>query len=248
MLRIVQISDCHLPGDRAQRYRGRDAYASIERLLPVIKRFGPDVVLATGDLSEDGSDVSYRWLASQLRGLEVPVLAIPGNHDCARTLRRHFDHAPVELPQTFDVGGWRIVLMDSAPAGQIAGSFSQQALQELETSLQASAGPVLVALHHQPMLVASPWIDRYPLRQAEAFWQCLGRCQRVKAVVWGHIHQAVDREVDGIQAMGAPSTVSNSLPGQPRFSDDGLGGACRWLKLAHSGAIETGLLTLADGL
>lgn len=243
MLRIVQLSDCHLPGDRADSYRGRDSYAACEAVLGAVQAWAPDLVLATGDLSEDGSSVAYRWLAGQLRQLGKPVLAIPGNHDHAGRMSEHFAQVATGAPLVYDCRGWRMVMLDSAPAGLIAGRLDDGQLAQLEVALAESEMPKLVALHHQPVPVGSAWIDRYPLLEAERFWACLAGGRQVRSVCWGHVHQAFEQRVDGILALGAPSTVCNSLPGRPRFSWDGQAGACRWLELAPDGAIRTGLLT-----
>lgn len=243
MLRIIQLSDCHLPGDRAASYRGRDPYAAVEALLGPINAWAPDLLLATGDLSEDGSVAAYRWLAGQLEKLGKPVLAIPGNHDDADRMRRYFAHVAVRAPLVHDCQGWRLIMLDSAPAGHIAGQLSDRQLEQLEAALEGSNKPKLVALHHQPVPTGSAWIDRYPLLESERFWDCLAADRQVRLVCWGHIHQAFEQRVNGVLALGAPSTVSNSLPGQPRFSWDGREGACRWLELTPDGAINTGLLT-----
>ena len=244
MLRIIQISDCHLPAVRGTAYRGRDAYAAVEAVLGLVEDWSPDLLLATGDLSEDASPDAYRWLARKLAKLGTPVLAIPGNHDHAGRMNEWFEHAAVDAPLVYDCQGWRLVMLDSAPPGLIAGQFSARQLDQLEAALLGSDAPKLVALHHQPVPVGSAWIDRYPLLEAERFWSRVSGDRQVRLVCWGHVHQAFEQQLDGLLALGAPSTVSNSLPGQPRFSWDGRGGACRWLKLAPDGTVETGLLTL----
>lgn len=242
MLRMVQISDCHLTGNRDVPYRGRDPYAALTGLLPSIRQYEPDILLASGDLGEDASDLAYEWLAEQLMDLGVPVLAIPGNHDHADRIRQHFAASALSAPLVFDTHGWRLVLLNSAPSGQIAGSFDPGQLKLLEQSVAEAEAPVLIALHHQPVPVSSPWIDRYPLLEPEKFWACLTPYPQVRVVCWGHIHQAFERQVNGILALGAPSTVSNSLPRQAKFTDDGRGGACRWFELKEDGSVATGIL------
>jgi len=91
--------------------------------------------------------------------------------------------------------------------------------------------------------VGSPWIDRYPLLNAEEFWAVLDRHPGVRAVVWGHVHQAFDQNRGGVRLLSCPSSASNSLPGQEKFTRDPAGPACRWLDLASDGTIDTGILT-----
>ena len=123
MLRIIQLSDCHLPGDRAASYRGRDPYAAVEALLGPINAWAPDLLLATGDLSEDAS-ARLRWLAGQLEKLAKPVLAIPGNHDRCRSHARVFRRTSRCMHRwCMTAGAGDLIMLDSAPAGQIAGQF-----------------------------------------------------------------------------------------------------------------------------
>lgn len=248
MLRIIQLSDCHLPAKREQLYRGRDPYLAVEQLLPAIAAWRPELLLATGDLSEDASHSAYAWLAEQLHRLAIPVLAIPGNHDMAGRMREHFAATALDAPLVFDTHGWRLVMLNSAPAGHIPGSFDARQLALLAESLAGSDAPKLVALHHQPVAVGSPWIDKYPLLEAQQFWAVLAADPQVKLVCWGHVHQAISRQVRGVLALSCPSTVSNTLPGSEHFSDDGRGGLCRWLELAADGSVKTGLLGPAGPL
>ena len=77
--------------------------------------------------------------------------------------------------------------------------------------------PALVFVHHQPLPVGSPWIDKYPLIEPERLWQRLDP-QIVRIVAFGHVHQAFSGMKDGIACLSAPSTVANSQPGMARFT------------------------------
>jgi 3',5'-cyclic AMP phosphodiesterase CpdA len=90
VIHIAQITDCHLPADPKQAYRGIDPYKNLQTLLTKVKSLKPDLVLASGDLSEDGSQGSYTALKHLLNSIDVPVLALPGNHDDAVLLAQIF--------------------------------------------------------------------------------------------------------------------------------------------------------------
>src|SRR5690606_1648216 len=47
----------------------------------------PDLVLVTGDLTENGLPEEYAEVGALLSGLHMPWLPIPSNHDNAETLR-----------------------------------------------------------------------------------------------------------------------------------------------------------------
>ncbi len=252
-MKIVQLSDCHVTAEAGPTYRGSDPRASLEAIIDVVLDWRPDVVLATGDFSEDASAASYAYLAEQFARLPMPVLGTPGNHDTAAgmelCLPRHANDGLLSFAPAGQGAGsaaenpWTLMLLGSAKPGEIGGRFEERQLDEFEAALAAAQGPVLVALHHQPWPVGSPWIDRYALGEPERFHALIASHPRVRLVLWGHVHQAVRLEVgEGQVGLGAPSTVSNSLPGMPRFTVDPAGPACRWLQLAADGSFETGLL------
>ena len=67
---VVQITDCHLPADPKREYRGINPRRNLKKLMQKVKAMKPDLLLASGDLSEDGSRVSYQVLQKYLVGPE----------------------------------------------------------------------------------------------------------------------------------------------------------------------------------
>ena len=94
---------------------------TIDRLHTMHPR--PDIVIATGDLTERGSPHEYRRLRSILGRLELPHFLIPGNHDDRDALRRAFrDHRYLrtfESHASFAIEAWplRIVGLDTTQPG-----------------------------------------------------------------------------------------------------------------------------------
>ncbi len=241
-LRVLQITDCHVSAAADTPYRGLNARAEFEKLLPAARTWSPDLLLLTGDLAEDGSDEATAWLAARLGEFGVPMLAVPGNHDEAEVLAQHFPLSSVDAPLVHDVGDWRLVLLNSARRRKIDGHLDDDQLDALAAAVNPGSGPApdhaLVALHHQPLPVGSPWIDRYPLQSPERFWSAL-EGSRCRAVCWGHVHQALELETGQVNALAGPSTAANSLPGMEKFTLDPRGPACRGLLLGPSGQVST---------
>ncbi|MFL6013589.1 MAG: metallophosphoesterase family protein, partial [Gaiellaceae bacterium] len=50
-------------------------------LGPIVERFEPELVIASGDLSHRGRPEQHDTAAELLRGLGRPLLCVPGNHD-----------------------------------------------------------------------------------------------------------------------------------------------------------------------
>jgi Icc protein len=243
LLRIVQVSDCHLPREPETPYRGHHADRNLSSLLPAIRRRQPDLLLLTGDISEDGSAAAYGRVAALMSTAGASVLALPGNHDDPTVMRRYFPLGPWDGPHVYRARNWQLVLLDSTEPGCISGIFSDDVLQRLDQCLRLDEGrPTLLALHHQPVPVNSPWIDRYPLENAEAFWNLVDQHPQVRGITWGHVHQDFRSRRGAVELFGSPSTAANGLPDRDSFTLDLGGPACRWLELNPDGGIETGLL------
>ena len=240
---IIQITDCHLPADPKQDYRGINPYENLKALLKRVMAFKPDLVLATGDLSEDGSRKSYKALQMLLKPLGVPVLALPGNHDDPDLLAEMFPGSPVNMVEVSEHGPWQIIRLNSCLPHKPEGRLSEEVLAELESHLMNSAQrPQLIAVHHQPVTVGSPWIDKYRLLDAEAFLQLIDQHSNVKAVIWGHVHQVFETDRNGIAMLGGPSSAINGVPGVQKFTPDPSDPACRWLELKADGTLLSGMV------
>lgn len=247
VLRIAQITDCHVSADPATTYRGQNPVARLQEVLDHVMSRKPDLLLATGDLSEDGSVASYEVLQRMFTQTGVPALALPGNHDDPALMARYFPGSPVNEIQVTDHGAWQIICINSCIPGHPNGRVDDQVLAALEETLLAETGrPRLLALHHHPLVTGSDWIDKYRLMDAGPFLSLVERYQDVKAVVWGHIHQAFEVHINATLMLGSPSSVANSLPGTEAFTPDKNGPAYRWLELDPGGFLKTGIFTAAS--
>jgi Icc protein len=239
--RLVQVTDCHLPASPDKPYRGLNSDSGLRAVIAAVTGWQPDAVLITGDLSEDASAASYQRLAAEVAKPDVPVWALPGNHDLPARMQQHFPIGPYAGPVVQRAGNWQVLLLDSSRPGRIDGSIDPQHLEHLQQRLEKGV-PAVLALHHQPVAIGSPWIDKYRLAEPEALLAFVAAQAEIKAVVWGHVHQAFETVIGGARFIASPSTAANSLPGCERFTHDPAGPACRWLELLPDGRFETGIL------
>ena len=211
--------------------------------MSAVRAWDPDLVLLTGDVSEDASASSYARVAVRLGTLGAPVLELPGNHEDTEVMKKHFPLGQWDGPGMFELDPWLIIGLDSTGPGKISGVFSQHDLERFDASMRGSNSEhILVALHHQPVPVNSPWIDRYALEEPERFLAYLDRENRVRCVAWGHVHHAFSSDRNGVSFLGAPSSVANSLPEKRKFTLDLAGPSCRWMELGDDGAVKTGVM------
>ncbi len=112
----------------------------------------------------------------------------------------------------------------------------------LDTVIRDSdAEHVLVCLHHPPVEMRSAWLDRVGLEHADVLMARLANTGRVRAALFGHVHQAYDAVHEGIRIIGTPSTCRQFLPKSDEFAVDDLPPAYRRVELHADGSLTTQL-------
>ncbi len=246
---IVQLTDSHLYASPDADLLGLDTYASLRAVVDLVLDQVPkiDLVLATGDITQDGDERAYRRFIDTVEPLPAPCYWIPGNHDDASIMARlGTDEGLSE--EWVDAGNWRIVLLDSSIPGAVPGHLSGQQLNRLQRAIDsADERFVMVCLHHHPVPIGCDWMDPLGLLNAEDLWSRLQAAERVKLVLWGHIHQELDQQRDGIRLLATPSTCVQFARHSSDFATDTQAPGYRMLRLMPDGHIETRVSRLESG-
>ena len=249
VVRLVQITDCHILAAAQDCLKGMNTRASFEAVCQAALASNPDLdlILATGDLSEDASTASYEYLAQRFGELQLPLFWLPGNHDDSNAMHEHLRGKQVSAAKQVLVGNWLIVLLDSTVNGETGGNISPEQIEFLQASLQAHPDRhALVCLHHQALPSGSEWIDRQGLQHPQALIDAIKSHDNVRAVLWGHVHQQGHQQRDGIEWMSTPSTCVQFKPGSKTFALDDLPPGYRRINLHADGSIDTTVERLAD--
>lgn len=213
-LTILHLSDTHLFGADAAgatrlHYGIVDTTAALRRVLGCAAGITSlDLVVASGDLSDDGSNDSYRTLSELLepwaakRGAAV-VYAM-GNHD----LRDEFEAVLGAREQVSTVRGFRIVTLDTSVPGAGYGELDDSQLDWLQEVLATPAedGTVLV-LHHPPVPAITPLLAALELQSPQAL-QAVCAAGDVRVVLCGHYHHAMATAFDGVDVLVAPAVAN----------------------------------------
>lgn len=255
-VRVVQITDSHLYGDRDAELLSMNTQDSFERVLELVAEYEPDLelILATGDIAQDASRSAYERFARSLQPFRVPFYWVPGNHDRRVAMARMGEAGAVyreALRKRVVAGRWQILMLDSSVPGEVFGRLSSEELDFLDRALvEATADPdvdhTLVCLHHNPHPGTASWMEGIGLQNANELLSMLAGRDTVRAVLHGHIHQSLDYEDDGIRFLCTPSTCIQFKPGVTDFTLDDQAPAYRWLELLGDGRIETGVERVAD--
>jgi len=244
-VRVVQITDTHLFRDPRAALLKLNTQESFEKVMDLVIRneASIDVVLGTGDIAQDASREAYQRFAQAMQVLPAPFYWIPGNHDRRQVMEAltPWEHAFTNL---ITLGKWQIIMLDSSVLGEVHGRLHERELQHLEKSLQAvQRNPdiehVLVCLHHNPVEGSAAWMSGIGLRNHEEFLAIIDRYPSVRAVLYGHIHQALDFLRKGVRYLCTPSTCIQFKPGVQDFTLDDVSPAYRWLSLLPDGNIES---------
>jgi Icc protein len=249
-LRILQITDTHLFADVGGTLAGvttdRTHAQVIERVLA--EHWPVDCILATGDLVHDGTESGYRRFKRNFEALGVRTLVIPGNHDDPAAMRRVFDRGRVTWSDNAVLGNWQFIMLNSWQAGSAGGRLGEAQLALLAQHLERHPRQhALIALHHHPVAMDSLWIDGIGLADGAELMALVDRYPQVRAVVWGHVHQAFDATRGGVRLLGCPSTCIQFRPRSAEFAVDDRPPGFRWLQLHADGRIDTAVYRLPRG-
>lgn len=247
---VVQLSDSHLFAEADSTLLGMKTRDSLRAVVDlVLSEQGPiDLVLATGDLSQDGTVESYQAFRQASDRLDAPKRWLPGNHDELREMSIAAQHSDF-LDPVVDIGSWRITLLDSAVPGSVPGYLEDKQLQLLAQALsEAPELHHLVCLHHHPVPMGAAWMEPIGLRNPDALFSLLERFPQTRALLWGHVHQEFDQPHNGLRLMASPSTCIQFAPDSVDFGVDTLAPGYRWLRLKDDGQIETGVSRVAPDL
>lgn len=216
--RIAVISDPHVISEElAENSKAWETTVSGSRKLldyskeifdELMAKFAsekPDILLISGDLTEDGGLKSHNYVAGELAKLEtagVKVYVIPGNHDISTALS---ENSFVEKYQAFGydedseksslsyacepVPGLVLIGIDSHDKGVLSEGTLNWVCTQAEKARKA--GKQVIAMMHHPLFPhisgANLFIDTYTVADYETVRNRLADAG-VKVILTGHFH------------------------------------------------------------
>ena len=219
--RIVHVSDLHM---------GKREDAEVERALAsLVERTAPELVVASGDLTNRGRRAEHERAHRFLGSLGAPVLAVPGNHDLPYTFPARFTSPWAEFERlwettepTYASAGLHVVGLNSAqPYRHQGGALDAGQLRRAAERLEGAAAGAyrVVVLHHH--LLGAPWraARKRPVSSRDGVFEALVSAG-ADLILSGHIHQAAVAERHEFQAVRGDTraAVVSIAPGfgQPR--------------------------------
>lgn len=219
---IAQISDTHIdlegPNGAARRRNLERCVEAINRLEPL-----PDVVIHTGDLTQNGKPAEYEAAKRILSALSCPLHVAAGNRDDRAAIRAAFPARRYLLPETafvqysVDAFPVRLIAVDTLSENSNQGDFCQTRAANLRAALaEDTARPTAIFMHHPPFEVRD---SDYPFQFAvwdsvERMGRALDGQRHVVGIFCGHTHRETAGELGAVRVSSMPSVAVDLRLGQ----------------------------------
>ena len=162
---------------------------------------GADLAIIKGDIADSGLPEQFAAAAASFARFAMPHCAFLGNHDYyARNAGLEVDGYALlgqpPAPRSVDLGGWRLVMLETVEPGEHHGVFGDERRRWLSDVLDETreiAMPTLVLMHHQP--VPPEFADKYPNNigmhppDSLALFDLIRRHPQLRGVLIGHTHR-----------------------------------------------------------
>lgn len=246
-LRVVQLTDTHLFSSIHDSLLGVNTQQSLLDILEKCsaEHADADFFLVTGDIAQQQDKAIYERFFDIMNTLGKPYICLSGNHDANVHLVSEtypYSYADNQVIETQD---WRFILLNSSFEDQPSGQLAESDLAWLKAFVaEHDDKQTIVCMHHHPIPMKSAWIDQHMLQDADCFWSILSGLDHIKAICFGHVHQAFDDIYEGIRVLASPSTSIQFKPLCDDFTIDVIPAGFRVFDLSADGKMTTSIKRL----
>ncbi|WP_419420439.1 metallophosphoesterase [Legionella sp. D16C41] len=207
-IKIIQITDTHLVRDNSTVFNINTNLA----FKKVIKNMQADLadtdaIFLTGDLSQDESIESYEIIVDSLKEFNNEIFWIPGNHDSITNMHQVFAKKKNFIKGNFLATHlWDFIFLNTKQDGKESGFLLDDELEFLNLELKKERNkPVALVMHHHPIEVNTPLIDKYILENKESFFAVIGQSE-IDLIISGHVHHDYSINYNDIYFETSPAT------------------------------------------
>lgn len=212
---LLHLSDTHLLAGDKRLYGSVDSAARLAQLFAEVEASDgrPDAIILTGDLADHGEPDAYDRLREIVEPaaerLGAQVIWVMGNHDDRASFRANLlDELPTTNPidHVYNIGGLRIITLDTTVPGHHHGEVSGQQLEWLANQLSVPAPDgTILAMHHPPVPSMLDLAVAVELRDQASLALVL-RGTDVRSIIAGHLHYSSMATFAGIPVSVASAT------------------------------------------
>jgi 3',5'-cyclic-AMP phosphodiesterase len=222
---IAQISDTHISQPDPDEPHTLERIAALESFVEHVGKMAekPDLILHTGDVSQDGKPEQYETVKSMMDTIDIPVFFALGNRDQgANLIEGLMDFGDAKLDSGFliySIDGFpvRLIAMDTQKRKSRIGTTCSVRLGILEELLEEQPDtPTALFMHHPPFEVPS---SKYPFQfddpsLADTFLRLVARHEQVVHLFCGHMHRQFNVELETCNATVTPSLGPDNRLGE----------------------------------
>ena len=167
-----------------------------------------DAVIVTGDISQDGSDSSYRFALMQLSRMNLPLYYISGNHDNKFIMDFVFsESSQVKCFYELDQKDWKFINVNTVQDGTDSGFISENRLLIIEQEIiQNKEMKIALFMHHHPVSVGIPLVDECMLINNREIMNLCDAHHQIKVIACGHAHTDYTKKYNNCIIDGCPAT------------------------------------------
>jgi Icc protein len=223
---LAHISDTHFLGGRRPLYGSIDTDANLTAAMNALEasKIDLDALVFTGDIADLGEPDAY----ARVRAIVEPAasrmgaegLGVMVNHDDRSAFRAGLldpddadadaDNggagAPAPIDRVVDLGGLRMITLDTSVPGYHHGELAAEQLDWLRDRLSVPAprGTIL-ALHHPPVPSPVAYMQVLELQRQHELAEVV-RGSDIRAILGGHLHYSTHSLFAGIPVAVAAAT------------------------------------------
>lgn len=209
-MKIVHISDIHLT-ENGKSIWGADTMSNFNKVIDFISHItNVDAIVITGDMSDDGTEWTYRYIDNRLSEIGIPTYCCLGNHDSLTTMMQDYKPSFYQVVPKVTIEDWNFLFLNSImpdseiPSKNMARGFlNEHAISFVKNELEESK-PTCILLHHPP-LEPGGWLNRKLLDNRKDFNDVVMNYKNARLVLFGHIHYFSNLQINHIRYSSAPS-------------------------------------------
>lgn len=207
---IAHISDLHISDTAFDEEVFMEAVAEINNL-------NPDMIILTGDLTNDGYYREFQQAVKYLDMFEAPLFAVPGNHDARNLGHQSFEELIGENSwKLTKENDFTVIGLDSSSPDEDRGHVGKPQRMWMEHQLDQCVINDLssiVALHHHVIPIPDTGRERNILSDAGEILKIL-TTHEVDLILCGHKHVPHVWKINETVVVNAGSLCSNKLRGK----------------------------------
>lgn len=211
---IAHISDLHVSKADFDEDMFMKAAAEINELQP-------DMIILTGDLTNNGYYVEFEQATRYLSMFEAPLFAVPGNHDSRNLGYQSFEELVGERSWKLTLGDeFTVIGLDSSSPDESRGHIGKPQHMWLEHQLDKCVIDdkfSIVALHHHVISIPQTGRERNVLSDAGDILKTL-TTHEVDLILSGHKHVPNIWRINNTLVVNAGSLCSCKLRGKIKNS------------------------------